>query len=88
MQYVKTDRKYVEKLKCSVCVEFVEKLRGMRNYRAAFIDGSKNLRASSFNDHAATEMRKRALLLCKKQRSSDITKYSPVARALYNLDRR
>ena len=86
LQYVKIDRKYVEKLKCSVCVEFVEKFRGMRNYSAAFIDGSKNLRASSFKDHAATKMHKRAMLLYKKQHSSDITEYSPVARALYNLD--
>ena len=58
----------------------------MRNYSAAFIEGLKNLTASSFKDHAATEMHKRAKLLFKRQNSSDIMDYSHIGRAFYNLD--
>ena len=47
--------------RCCVSAEFNEKLRGMCNYNPAFVVGSKNLRASSYKDHAATDMHKRAL---------------------------
>ena len=58
----------------------------MCNYSAAFIGRSKNLRASSFKDHAATDMHARAMLLFKKQSSSDVTEYAPIAKALHTLD--
>ena len=32
LKYDKADREYVATLKCSVCIEFQDKLRGMRNY--------------------------------------------------------
>ena len=51
---------------------FNEKLKGMRNYNLAFIEGSKNLRASNFTDHTASEMHTRAMLLLKKEESSDV----------------
>ena len=54
----------------------------MRNYNTAFIEGSKNLRASSFKEHVATEMHKTAIVLVKRQQSSN---NSPIARALYNI---
>ena len=85
LKYDKPDREYVATLKCSVC-EFQDKLRGMRNYSNAFIGGSKNLRASSFKDHAASDMHARAMLLLKKQSSSDVTEYAPIAKALHTLD--
>ena len=87
LHYVKSDQNHVDKLKCSVCVEFQGKLQGMRNYNAAFIDGSKNLRASSFKDHAATEMHTRAMQMFKRKSSSDIAELSPIIRALHNLDK-
>ena len=52
-----------------VCIQFQDKLRGMRNYSNAFIGESKNLRASSFKDHATSDMHARAMLLLKKQSS-------------------
>ena len=73
LKYEKADRDYVAMLKCSMCIQFNEKRRGMRNYNPAFVVGSKNLRASSYKDHAATDMHKRAMLLSKKQSSSDVT---------------
>ena len=86
LKYDKADCEYVATLKCSVCIEFQDKLRGMRNYSNAFIGGSKNLRASSFKDHAASDMHARAMLLLKKQSSSDVTEYAPIAKALHTLD--
>ena len=61
------DRTRVVTLKCSVCAKFVDRLVGMRNYNPAFVEGSGNLRASSFKDHAASDMHSRAMLLLKKE---------------------
>ena len=52
----------------------------------AFIDESKNLGASSFKGHAASDMHARAVLLLKKQSSSDVTEYTSIAKALHTLD--
>ena len=54
-------------LKCSIYVRFRDRLVGRRNYSAAYIEGSANLRASSYKEHAASEMHARAMLLLKKQ---------------------
>ena len=62
----KSDRTIVTSLKCSVCIRFEQKLRGQRNFNAAFIVGSTNLISSSFKDHAATDMHAHAMLLYKK----------------------
>ena len=86
LKYDKADREYVATMKCSVCIEFQDKLRDMCNYSNAFIGGSKNLRASSFKDHTASDMHARAMLLLKKQSSSDVTEYTPIAKALHTLD--
>ena len=63
------DREHVALLKCSVCSQFATKLESMRNFKAAFIDGSSNIR-TSVKDHAATDMHARAMLLLKKKQSS------------------
>ncbi len=54
--------RHVVALKCSVCKRFKDRLVGRRNYSAAYIDGSTNLRASSFKEHAASDMHARAML--------------------------
>ena len=69
-----------------MCIEFQDKLRGVCNYSNAFIGRLKNLRASSFKDHAASDIHARAMLLLKKQSSSDVTEYAPIAKALHTLD--
>ena len=73
-------------LKCSVCIRFQEKIYSCRNFNSAFIEGSQNLRALSFKDHAVTDMHKRAMVLFHKSRSADVTDYAPIARALNTLD--
>ena len=67
-----------------VSTEINENLRGMCNYNPAFVVGSKNLRASSYKDHATTDMHKQALLLFKKQSSTDVTEYALSAKAHSN----
>ena len=86
LTYEKFDRDHVASLKCSVCIQFADKIHSCRNFNPAFIEGSENLRASSFKDHAATDMHKRAMILFHKSRCSDVTEYAPIARALSTLD--
>ena len=57
------NRGVVVALRCSVCKQFCDKLVGMRNYNSAYVEGSSNLRLSSFKDHASTEMHARAMQL-------------------------
>ena len=52
----RADRSRVVALKCSICARFRDRLVGRRNYSAAYIEGSVNLRASSYKEHAASEM--------------------------------
>ena len=84
--FEKLDRDHVAMLKCSVCARFKEKLRGCHNYNPAFVVGTKNLRASAFKDHAATEMHKRSMILLRNSRLSDVTQYTQVAKALSTID--
>ena len=61
-----TDRRdHVLSLKCAVCSQFKDKLTSMCNYRSAFVDGTTNVRTSTFKDHAATDMHTRAMILLK-----------------------
>ena len=76
----------VDCLKCSVCTKFNDQLVGMKNYSSAYIDGSRNLKASSFKDHAHTSMHKKAMNLYKKHQGRDLIEYSPLARALATMD--
>ena len=50
-------------LKCAVCTQFKEKLESMRNFRPAFIEGTSNVRTSTFKEHATNDMHCRAMLL-------------------------
>ena len=63
----RTNRSRVVSLKCLVCARYSQKLVGMRNYNSAFVEGTSNLRTSSFKDHASSEMHARAMQLHKKQ---------------------
>ena len=86
LTYEKHDRDHVASLKCSVCIQFADKIHRCRNFNPAFIEGLQNLRASSFKDHAAMDMHKHAMNLFHKSRSSDVAEYAPIARALSTLD--
>ena len=87
LKYDKADRHHMARLMCSVCKQFEDKIKGSRNFCPAFIDGSANLRTSSFRDHSKSDMRERAMLLLRKEQSSDVCDYSPIARAFYKMDK-
>ena len=86
LKYDKADRYHVARLKCTVCKRFVDKIRGCRNFSPAYVEGSSNLRTSSFKDHAKSDMHERAMLLLKKVQSSDVCDYAPIAKAFYKMD--
>ena len=86
LTYAASDRNFVEAWKCSVCIKFRDKLRGMRNFKPGFSDGSRNLRTSSFKHHSASDMHARAMLLWKKESSSSVFDYAPIAKAFHKLD--
>ena len=46
--YEKFDRHHLALLRCSVCKRFEERIKKSRNFSPAFIDGTSNLRTSSF----------------------------------------
>ena len=56
-------------------LQFSEKLQSLRNFRSAFIDGSSNIRVSSVNEHAGTDMHSCAMHLLKKQHSLSVFEY-------------
>ena len=58
----------------------------MRNYNAVFVDGSSNLKTSSFRDHATTDMHKKAMALHRKRESNYSIQTTPIAKALHRLD--
>lgn len=86
LQYDKVNGDSVTTLKCSLCIRFNERLLSCRNYNAAFITGSCNLRLSSVKDHASSYMHERAMQLFKKSQSCNVTDYAPIARALCTMD--
>ena len=62
--YNNADREHVSTLKCSICIQFQEKLCSHKNFSSAFILGSKNL-CMSFKDHATSGMHQHAMTLYK-----------------------
>ncbi len=83
LEYDQADRYHVASLRCKVCVLFEDKLTGFRNFNRAFIDGSTNLRTSSFVDHGKSDMHNRAMLLLKKGVSKDVCEYAPIAKSFF-----
>ena len=86
LTYEAPGRSVVSSLKCSACSKFQDKLRGMRNFKLGFIDGSRNQRISNVKDHASSDMHSRAMLLLKKASLSSVLDYYPIAKALHKLD--
>ena len=80
------DRYHVSRLRCSVCTRFMDKISSSKNFSAAFIDGTTNLRTSSFKDNAKSDVHGRAMILLRKGHSTDIREYAPIARSLYSMD--
>ena len=82
LKFNMADRDHVASLRCAVCTQIKDKLVSMRNFRPAFIEGTTNVQTAMFKEHAATSMHKRAMGLFKKQQSSSICEYAPIAGSL------
>ena len=80
------DADHVASLSCSVCQEFDDRLRGLRNYSAAFVMGATNLRCSNFKDHAKTDMHCKAMSLYRQKTASSSISEAPIVRALSRMD--
>ena len=63
LKFKMADCNYVESILCAVCTQFKDKLESMRNYRPVFLDGTTNIRTSSFKEHADTDMHAHAMIL-------------------------
>ena len=85
LKFDMADRDHVSSLKCLVCSQFKDKLVSMRNFCPAFIDGTTNVRTTTFKEHAATDMHARAMVLFKKQHASSVCENAPIAAALLQL---
>ena len=84
-------KKVVTKLKCKVCTEFVEKIKGRKNFRNRWIFGAYSLRihVSSVRDHTKSDQHSHAMALLKKQRSQSAglgpSTYAPIAQGFSKL---
>ena len=52
-----------------------------------FIEGTHNIKISSFKDHVATDMHGQVMTLLKKQLLSTPTEYVPIAKASSTMDK-
>ena len=81
--------KVVTKLKCKVCVEFVEKIKGRKNFSDRWIVGAYSVRISNVCDHTKSDQHSHAMVLLKKQRSQSAglgpSTYAPIAQAFSKL---
>ena len=81
------DAGHVASLLCSVCQEFDNRLRGMKNYNSAFVTGATNLRSSNFKDHAKTEMHSKAMSLYRQKSASSFSiSEVPIVKAISRMD--
>ena len=83
------DTFHVVSLSCLVCLEFDNRLQGLRietkNCSAAFVVGVKNLQFSNFKDHVKTEMQSKAMSLYCQKTALSISE-GPIVRALLRMD--
>ena len=58
----------VHKLKCKACTEFVDRIRGSRNFSDKWIVGADSVRLSNVRDHAQNNQHLRAMSLLRPNR--------------------
>ena len=82
-------KKVVTQLKCKVCSDFVERIRGRKNFSDKWIVGADSLRVSNVRDHAQNDQHTHAMSLLKKQRAESAglgpSSYAPIAQAFNKL---
>ena len=56
----------VSKLKCKVCTEFIDKIRGRKNFSEKRVVGADSVRVSNVYNHTKNEQHTHAMSLLKK----------------------
>ncbi len=83
--------KHVESLWCATCRRFEDKIRGIKNFFAAWITGSTNQKLSNVFDHAKSDQHKRSMSLLRaeptKATNAPVTAYAPIAQSLLSMDK-
>ena len=82
-------KKIVDKLKCTVCTEFVDKIHGRKHFSDKWIRGSDSVRTSNVRDHAHNDQHSHAMSLLKKRRAEASglgpASYAPIVKAFNTL---
>lgn len=84
-------KKLVFKLRCKVCSEFVDRIRGLKNFSDKWIQGADSVRVSNVRDHAQNKQHERAMSLLRKRSSASAGldpfahTASPLVRAFFTL---
>ena len=82
---------YVESLWCETCRQFQDKIRGTKNFSAAWITGSTNQKLSNVLDHTYGDQHKLSMSLLRveqaKATNCPATAYVPIAQSLLSIDR-
>ena len=82
-------KRVVAKLKCKVCTEFADRIRGRKNFSEKWIAGANSNRLSNVRDHAQNDQHTHAMSLMKKQRAQSAglgpSSYAPIAQAFNKL---
>lgn len=66
----KGHKKTVSKLRCSVCVDYKERICSRRNFSDKWIVGADSIRTSNIRDHAKAEQHKHAMNLFRRDQAS------------------
>ena len=86
---MESGKKIVDKLKCTVCAEFVDKIRGRKRFSDKWICGADSVRTSNVRDHSHNDQHSHAMSLLKKQRAEASglgpASYAPIAKAFNTL---
>ena len=82
-------RKFVIKLKCTVCLKFKDRICSVRNFSNNWIDGADSVRTGNIKDHALSQQHINAMTLLKKEQAKekglDISTYAPIAPSMNKL---
>jgi len=84
-------KKPVNKLRCKVCSEFVDRIRGMKNFSDKWIVGADSIRVSNVREHAQNKQHEHAMSLLRKRSTTSAgldplaSSASPIVRAFVTL---
>ena len=86
---VQAGKRFVTKLRCSVCTKFKTKIVGRRNFSGRWIAGAESVHSSNIQDHARSDQHEHAMNLIKREQAivsnAPTSSYAPIAQVLNTL---